>query len=119
MTLSLAQVVFDCEDAAALAGFWSQVLDRPVDPDPNPFFATLGRSAGEGAPAWMFIKVPEPKTVKNRLHLDLTCPDWKAEAARITTLGAVQVAEHQEFGTHWVTMRDPEGNEFDLGAGLG
>jgi Glyoxalase-like domain len=119
MTVSLAQVVFDCKDAAALAGFWSRVLDQPIDPGANPFFATIGRAAGESRPAWMFIQVPEPKAVKNRLHLDLTATDWKAEAARIAGLGAVQVAEHQEFGTHWVTLLDPEGNEFDLGAGIG
>lgn len=119
MTVTLAQLVVDCKDAAVLAGFWSKVLDQPVDPDPNPYFATIGRGSGDGRPAWMFLQVPEPKAVKNRLHVDLTSPDWKTEAARITALGATQIAEYEEYGTHWVTLLDPEGNEFDLGAGLG
>ena len=119
MTVALAQMVFDCKDAAALDGLWSTVLARPVDPDANPFLATIGRSTGDGRPTLMFLQVPEPKAGKNRLHLDLTSLDWKADAARIVALGATQIAEHEEYGTHWVTLLDPEGNEFDLGAGIG
>ena len=122
MTLSIAQVVFDCDDAQALAGFWSKVLQRPVDEGGAEFFASIGvRTRGPG-PALMFIKVPEPRQVKNRVHLDLIDTaggDWAAEVERVIGLGAVQLAEHKEFGTQWVTLRDPEGNEFDIGAGLG
>jgi hypothetical protein len=124
MSLSLAQLVFDCDNAAKLAGFWSRVLDRPVDPGANPFFATVGvdRSGGVDPSTrslgLMFLKVPESKQVKNRLHLDLSAPEWEAEVARVIELGAVQIAEHQEYGTHWVTLLDPEGNEFDLGVGM-
>ena len=124
MSAALAQLVFDCDNAEKLAGFWSQVLDRPVDPGANPFFATVGvdRSAGSGESArplgLMFLKVPEGKQVKNRLHVDLSAGDWESEVARVIGLGAVQVGEHREYGTHWVTLLDPEGNEFDLGAGM-
>lgn len=57
-----------------------------------------------------FQLVPESKLVKNRVHLDLTCPDVSAEVERLTGLGARMLAEHER----WVTMADPEGNEFDL-----
>jgi predicted enzyme related to lactoylglutathione lyase len=112
VTLTLAQVVIDCEDAARLAGFWSQVLGRPVDGGASEHFATI-RGA---APALMFLKVPEGKQGKNRVHLDYTAPDWRAEVKRVTGLGATFLAEFAEYGTEWATLQDPEGNEFDIGA---
>jgi predicted enzyme related to lactoylglutathione lyase len=115
MTLSIAHIVFDCENAEKLAGFWSQVLERTIDDGSNPFFATIG--LGSPGPALMFLKVEEPKRVKNRVHLDLSGPDWDGELERLTGLGATRVGEFREYGTHWVTLRDPEGNEFDLGGG--
>jgi hypothetical protein len=116
MPLALSQIVVDCADAEKLAGFWSAVLGTTVDPGAQPFFATVGR--GEPT-ALMFIKVPEPKAGKNRLHLDLTGTGWREEVERALSLGATAVSEHDEYGTQWVTLRDPEGNEFDIGAGLG
>jgi hypothetical protein len=111
--LSIAQIVIDCADAGKLAGFWSQALSRPVDEGASAYFATVG-----GSPKLMFLKVPEPKQTKNRLHLDLSGPGWAAEVDRLLGLGAVKMSEHQEYGTEWVTLADPEGNEFDVGAGL-
>jgi glyoxalase superfamily protein len=121
MPLSIAQIVFDCEDAETLSSFWSKVLDRPVDEGAAVFFASIGLKSPGPGPALMFIKVAEPKQVKNRVHVDLTGAggDWAAEVERVVGLGAVQLAEYKEFGTHWVTLRDPEGNEFDIGAGMG
>ncbi|MEU8240147.1 VOC family protein [Actinoplanes missouriensis] len=120
MSLKIAQIVIDCADAQKLAAFWSQALDRPVDPGATADFATIGHGAATSgsAPALMFIKVPEPKNTKNRLHFDLAArpaPNWQSEVDRLLTLGATRVDEHQAFGWHWITMRDPEGNEFDLG----
>jgi predicted enzyme related to lactoylglutathione lyase len=112
MTVTVAQVVIDCEDAARLAAFWAEVLGRPVDDGASPFFATVRG----GSPALMFLKVEEPKRGKNRVHLDLTAADWRAEVKRVVDLGATFVAEFAEYGTEWATLRDPEGNEFDLGA---
>ncbi len=63
-----------------------------------------------GAPRLWFQLVPESKVVKNRVHLDLACPDVRAGAARLTGLGARVLAER----AGWVTMADPEGNEFDV-----
>ena len=116
MTLAVAHVVFDSEDPTRLAGFWSAVLDRPVADGASPYFALIppGEAAG---PALMFLKVPEAKQVKNRVHVDLTGPDWRAEVERVVALGATKVAEYDEYGTAWATLRDPEGNEFDIGAG--
>jgi predicted enzyme related to lactoylglutathione lyase len=119
MPLSIVQIVFDCDDAEKLSAFWSQVLDHPVDEGAASFFATIGvRTVGPG-PALMFVKVPEPKQHKNRMHLDLSGTDWAAQVERVIKLGAVKVSEHKEFGTQWVTLQDPEGNEFDIGAGMG
>ncbi|HST82848.1 MAG TPA: VOC family protein [Kineosporiaceae bacterium] len=119
MPLSIVQIVIDCDDAEKLSAFWSQVLNRPVDEGAASYFATIGLRAADSGPALMFIKVPETKQHKNRVHLDLTGAGWADEVERVIGLGAVRVSEHQEFGTHWVTLRDPEGNEFDIGAGMG
>lgn len=117
MTASVAAITFDCADAASLAGFWSAVLDLPIDegePAPSPFFATVGRSAPDG-PTLMFIQVPEGKTVKNRVHLDLSAPDRAAEVERLVGLGATVVHDKDEWGVRWTTLTDPEGNEFCVG----
>jgi Glyoxalase-like domain len=116
--LSISQIVIDSQNAEKLAGFWSQVLSRPVDEGANQYFATIGLRDRDGGTALMFLKVPEDKQVKNRLHVDLTGPDWRAEADRLVTLGATKLSEHAEYGTEWITFTDPEGNEFDLGAGV-
>jgi len=120
MTIEFAQIVIDCQDPAALAGFWSGVLGVPVDPGANPYFATVGRSGDEPLrPAWMFIKVPESRVGKNRVHPDLVAADFVAELDRVIGLGATRVAEFDEYGTRWVTLTDPEGNVFDIGAATG
>lgn len=113
MTITLEHVVFDCANAGELASFWAGVLKSKVDADGNEFFATVNKS-GEGV-ALMFLQVPEERTGKNRLHIDLATADWAAEVDRIVGLGAKRVGEFNEFGAHWVTLADPEGNVFDLG----
>ncbi|QNE18037.1 VOC family protein [Kribbella qitaiheensis] len=112
MSLTLEHVVFDCTDAAALAGFWAQVLQTQVDAEANEFFATVNK--GADGPALMFIQVPEKREGKNRLHVDFATTGWAAEVDRIVGLGAKRVGEFDEFGAHWVTLADPEGNVFDL-----
>jgi predicted enzyme related to lactoylglutathione lyase len=78
------------------------------------FFA---RIPGEGTtPTLMFIQVPEPKAVKNRVHLDLHADDRAAEVERLVGLGARIVHEKAEFGVEWTTLADPEGNEFCVAA---
>ena len=112
MSLSLAHVTFDCHDAVALAGFWSQALGRPVDDGAESFFASIGFPSQPGQNAWLFIQVPEGKTAKNRMHIDLTSDGRDAEVERLVALGATKVGEHDEYGHQWSVMNDPEGNEF-------
>ena len=112
MPITLENIVFDCADANTLATFWAGVLSTEVDADGNQFFATVNRSAD--GPTLMFLQVPEPRNGKNRLHVDLATADWSAEVDRLVGLGAKRLDEHDEYGTHWITLADPEGNVFDL-----
>lgn len=113
MSLDLANVTFDCDDVLRVSGFWSAALDRPLDPDPNEFFASIGITDAQ-SPNWFFAKVPESKTVKNRVHVDLAADDRKAELARLVDLGATRGRDYDEWGHSWTVMADPEGNEFCL-----
>ncbi|MFD6079635.1 VOC family protein [Streptomyces hydrogenans] len=113
MSSLVRHVTIDCADAYALAGFWAEVLngkvsddDRPGDPE------ALVESEGAGL---LFIRVPEPKTVKNRVHLDIQPQDRSRdeEVERLLALGATLVGDHRKpDGTGWATLADPEGNEF-------
>ncbi len=110
MSLDLGNVTFDCEDPLKVAGFWSSALGRPVKEGSSEFFA--GIEGGEGRPNMLFLKVPEPKTVKNRVHLDLEADDRETEVERLVGLGATRMAEKDEWGVRWTVMADVEGNEF-------
>ena len=112
MSLTLAHVTFDCADPIKLSAFWSAALGRPVDPGASELFATIGFPPAPAANTWMFIKVSEAKTAKNRMHVDLHSDDRAADVMRLISLGAVQVGDYDEFGHQWTTLRDPEGNEF-------
>ena len=114
-TLRLGQVVVDSADAAAIAGFWSRLLDRPVGDGANQYFAVVPSAPDGSAPALMFLAVPEPPAGKNRLHLDLVSPDQPAEVERAIRLGATRIGDFDEYGTRWTTLADPEGNLFDIG----
>ena len=111
MTITLANITFDCRDAALVARFWAAALDRPVADGASDGFASLpARSPGDQQ--WLFLGVPEGKVAKNRMHLDVTAPDRRAEIARLVELGAEEVDDKDEWGFSWTIMRDPEGNEF-------
>jgi hypothetical protein len=105
-------LVLDCADPEHLAEFWAPALGYVN-------LGTVGSYAlllpnGRPGPKLLLQQVPEPKTTKNRMHLDIEAPDIETEAARLETLGAQRVrAEHiHEHGTTWILMTDPEGNEF-------
>ncbi|BFV60828.1 VOC family protein [Kitasatospora sp. CMC57] len=123
MTSRFTELVVDCRDPERLAAFWCAVLD----------FTVIDRSEGtveiasweptaeairasQMPPTVMFIRVPEGKTGKNRLHLDVSPIDASTEdeAARLLGLGATLVDVGQGPGRSWVVMADPEGNEFDV-----
>ena len=117
MTALPRNITFDCADPYLLATFWSQVTGYQEDPedgnepgDPEGFLA-----GPEGQPNLLFIAVPEPKSVKNRVHLDLEPADRTRdeEVERLLKIGATLVADHRRpDGTGWAVLADPEGNEF-------
>jgi len=112
MTSSIYSTTFDAIDAAKLASFWAEALGRSLDPEPSAFFASIGRVSADDQTVMMFIQVPEGKSVKNRIHLDLQADDRAAEVERLVGLGASVHSEHDEYDTRWTTLVDPEGNEF-------
>ena len=115
MSVGFGQVVIDSLRADDIAGFWSGLLERPVNEGANQFFAMIPASADGTFPALMFLAVPEPRHGKNRVHLDLVADDLAAEVERAVSLGATKVADFTEYGATWTTLTDPEGNIFDIG----
>ncbi len=117
MTAQIRHVTFDAAEPYALAGFWSQVTGYGEDPeDPNePEHTEALLVAPDGRAALLFVTVPEPKTVKNRVHLDLMPTDRTRdeEVDRLLGIGATLVADHRRpDSTGWAVLADPEGNEF-------
>lgn len=105
-------VVVDCADPRAQARWWAQALGYAVVFEEEDEVAIAGGTAE--APQWpglVFVPVPEGKTVKNRLHIDLNPDDQGAEVARLEALGARRVDVGQR-DVRWVVLADPEGNEF-------
>ena len=111
MASVIKAVSFDAADALALAAFWALALGSDVDEDSTADKAFV-EAAGWGGPNIWFLRVPEGKTAKNRVHVDLDCDDLVAARSRLEDLGATYVHEKDEFGVRWITFRDPEGNEF-------
>lgn len=113
MVSVVQNVAIDCADAYELARFWSEVTGCPTDPQDGPG-APETQVTLPGGPVLYFHQVPEPKTVKNRLHLCLRpTTSREEEADRLLRLGATLVADHREpDGAGWVVLADPEGNEF-------
>ena len=119
MAVRIHSITFDCADARALAGFWSAITGWNVyyDDDPEVVLAPCYPYDGTGM---LFIPVPEGKTAKNRLHLDLSpervTRDEMVETA--VTAGATVLGDHRGAdGAGWVTLADPEGNEFCIERG--
>ena len=139
MASKLGNITFDCADPRALSDFWADVFGYPHSEWPPELKAQLLASGlteedlaargvaedptGEG-PRFFFQKVPEGKTAKNRMHIDLratpghrpTDDELVAEKDRIVALGAAVVVEYADnwgpVREHHFVMRDPEGNEF-------
>jgi Glyoxalase-like domain len=137
------QVVFDCADPARLSRFWVEALGYKLEDPPEGYASwedwlreqgipeerwndagAVVDPDGEG-PRIYFQRVPEPKTVKNRVHLDLNVTGGPsaapveerrtqvdAEAERLAGIGATCQRTVEELGVYWVVMQDPEGNEF-------
>jgi hypothetical protein len=105
----IAALAVDCHDPAGLAGWWGRLLGGEVEVDDDGD-ATLRTPGGL---AIDFLRVPEAKTVKNRLHLDLRSTDLAEATAQAVALGAT-LADDVYDGGRWQVLRDPEGNEFCL-----
>ena len=116
MASVLHQIAVDCHDAEAQAAWWSRVLDWPAVFDESGFWWISSDGTEDAALGLNFNPVPEGKTVKNRIHLDLNpsgC-EQAEELERLLSLGA----RHKDIGqgpdVSWVVLEDPEGNEFCL-----
>jgi predicted enzyme related to lactoylglutathione lyase len=107
--VGLAALAIDCKQPAALAAWWQRLLGGSVEVDASGV-VTLHTPDGL---AIDFAPVPEPKTVKNRLHLDLRSGDLAAATEQAEALGATRADDIYDGG-RWQVMRDPEGNEFCL-----
>ena len=138
------QVTFDCADVDTQARFWAAALDYQLQPPPegfdswDSFLDSIGVPADQrdtmsavvdpegNGPRLLFQKVPEAKSAKNRVHLDVNVgggrevPDAErrqraeAKAAELVDLGGRQVGPVEQHGEFWIVMADPEGNEFCL-----
>jgi predicted enzyme related to lactoylglutathione lyase len=117
MTSSFRNVTVDCADPLRLARFWAAVLGWNVYTDGDPEVLVAPSYPPSGGPTLLFIPVPEPRTVKNRMHVDLMPTDRNRdeEVARLLELGATIVEDHRDKkgeGLGWVWLADPEGNDF-------
>ena len=118
MSSSLVAVAVDCADPLTLAQFWADVLGRQVAEDSTPGHAVLlADRMDTGSPLVVFNVVPEPKTVKNRMHLDVISDTFAAETERLLRLGARRLRDVERDEICWTTFADIEGDEFDLIAG--
>lgn len=111
MALGLDTVTFDCADPLLLAGFWAKALGFEVAGDANSEGAFVGDPTGR-TKGLFFQRVPEPKTVKDRIHLDLRPTGSMAtEVRRMKELGATEQGRVDVEGSFWTVLLDPEGNE--------
>jgi hypothetical protein len=109
MSLEWEQTIVDSRDPVSLGRWWQEALGWVVvNDDPNEFEI---RPAPDRLPGLLFGSVPEPKTVKNRLHLDFRPDDQDREVERMLRLGASR-ADVGQGEQSWVVLADPEGNEF-------
>ncbi len=115
--LRIQCITIDCENPRTLADFWAAALDWKITfEDENEVALELLDGSPEVGriPDLLFIKNPDLKSVKNRLHLDLRPLNQDAEVSRLESLGAkrIEIGQSDDSDTSWVVMADPEGNEF-------
>ena len=105
----LGATVIDVADIELEKTFWQAALGVEARAEP---YGYVFFKAQEGRSGLTLQRVPEPKTIKNRVHLDLEVPDLDAGIAQLETLGATVIQPRPAEGWQWVVMTDPEGNEF-------
>ncbi|MGH3332848.1 MAG: VOC family protein [Nocardioidaceae bacterium] len=119
MTSFVSHTTIDCSNAYELSTWWKGLLgyvDVPDDPN-EPGHEECMIISQETGHRLLFVEVPEPRSVKNRMHLDLrpSTGTRDEEVERVKRLGAAHVSDHRGQygpGTGWVVLADPEGNEF-------
>ncbi|WP_372698105.1 VOC family protein [Arthrobacter sp. JSM 101049] len=112
MTLKLGMVTVDTTDAVALAGWWAEQTGAAITQENDGWFVVL---EGGGLPVMLsFQKVDHPTAGKNRIHLDLGADDLDAEVDRLLAAGATLIGRRGDEAFRWVTLADPQGNEFDV-----
>ena len=126
MDSKFTELAIDCAEPIGLARFWCAVLDYEVQNDEDgvitigsPLVPEGKKRSGPVPPTLTFARAPEGKTIKNRLHLDLNATDREQdeEVRRVLDLGARHADVGQTGEESWVTLADPEGNEFCILAG--
>jgi predicted enzyme related to lactoylglutathione lyase len=111
VTSLVATLTIDCSDPELVSRFWCTVLGYEIE-ETDDADAWLRDPSGRGW-AILFQTVPEGKTVKNRLHFDLSPPStMQAEVDRLAAAGATVLRRVDEGGSFWTVLADPEGNEF-------
>ncbi len=112
----LVEIIVDCRDPQAQAQWWSEVLGWQVMQHPSGFVWLSETGGYDKLPLMVFVPVPEEKTVKNRIHLDVspTGCDQAEELERLLALGARHVDVGQGDDSGFIVLADPEGNEFCL-----
>jgi predicted enzyme related to lactoylglutathione lyase len=103
-------IVLDCADPEKLAAFWSKALGYEIAGFAEQWGMLKGPRDGD---VMLLQRVDEPKSGKNRMHIDITTPDIEAKAGELEAIGARRLTgEMTQFRSRWITMADPEGNEF-------
>jgi predicted enzyme related to lactoylglutathione lyase len=114
VTSRFTELCIDCTDPPLLAAFWKEVLGWQISEEEEDS-VELKNPESEW-PVLLFVRVPEKKTTKNRLHIDVSARDrtQDAELERMLALGATRADVGQGEDVSWVVLADPEGNEFCL-----
>ena len=109
--LKIQCITFDCENPSIPAKFWSQALDWPITIE-NDEEVVVENPSGEAD--LLFLRNPDKRVVKNRVHFDLRPENQETEVARLESLGAkrIEIGQSADPRTTWVVMEDPEGNLF-------
>ena len=117
-TTAKLELVLDCVDPEKLMGFWRDALGYRVHYVDRSLVVLVPQDVN--ASPLLLQRVPEPKAGKNRMHVDIVTEDVEVEIERLKALGARRLHDGvRSFGpTRWVTVADPEGNEFCVSTGV-
>ncbi|MBC2639873.1 VOC family protein [Rhodococcus sp. NPDC056960] len=110
MALTLGMITFDTLDPGPLAKWWAKQTAGTIEQENDGWFYVVALPGS--AQKLAFQKVDDPTPGKNRIHLDLSSDDLDGEVGRLSSDGATEVARHEMGGFRWVTLADPDGNQF-------